>query len=223
MIASGGLSGGFSSAIAGGNFWQGVKQGIITSGLNHAIHGVVAEVKEGNARAEVRKMNEEYRASGGVLPNEQEFEGGTYFEFGGDEANAKLYFKYASDNSKYEFGMMNLTIEGKNINYVQTSYQLESISNSSLYRHVTKDYKYNKYNPTMVNDGVKYFIHSHPTHNGNILGAFTPSGMDGDMGVAANFPSAKHYFYNPETSKIFQYNQNGLINNGNHYNNFFNK
>jgi uncharacterized FlaG/YvyC family protein len=47
MIVAGGLSGGFSSAIAGGNFWQGVKQGIITSGLNHATNHVVAEIKEG--------------------------------------------------------------------------------------------------------------------------------------------------------------------------------
>lgn len=38
MIASGGLSGGISSSIAGGNFWSGVRQGLITSGLNHAAH-----------------------------------------------------------------------------------------------------------------------------------------------------------------------------------------
>ncbi len=36
MIASGGLSGGISSSIAGGNFWSGARQGLITSGLNHA-------------------------------------------------------------------------------------------------------------------------------------------------------------------------------------------
>jgi hypothetical protein len=40
MIASGGLSGGLSSAIAGGDFWKGVREGLITSGLNHAMHGV---------------------------------------------------------------------------------------------------------------------------------------------------------------------------------------
>ena len=37
-IASGGLSGGISSVIAGGNFWAGMRQGLITSGLNHAAH-----------------------------------------------------------------------------------------------------------------------------------------------------------------------------------------
>ena len=35
MLTSAGLSGGISSAIAGGNFWAGVRQGIITAGLNH--------------------------------------------------------------------------------------------------------------------------------------------------------------------------------------------
>jgi len=38
MIASGGLSGGLSSSIAGGSFADGFRQGIITSGLNHAMH-----------------------------------------------------------------------------------------------------------------------------------------------------------------------------------------
>ncbi|WP_259838719.1 RHS repeat-associated core domain-containing protein [Chryseobacterium herbae] len=38
MIVTGGLSGGISSAIAGGSFWDGFKQGLITSGLNHTAH-----------------------------------------------------------------------------------------------------------------------------------------------------------------------------------------
>ena len=38
MIASGGLSGGISSSIAGGSFWKGVREGLITSGLNHVAH-----------------------------------------------------------------------------------------------------------------------------------------------------------------------------------------
>ncbi|MDR2121540.1 MAG: hypothetical protein LBP34_00305, partial [Flavobacteriaceae bacterium] len=39
-IASGGLSGGISSVIAGGNFWKGVRQGVIVAGLNHLAHGI---------------------------------------------------------------------------------------------------------------------------------------------------------------------------------------
>ena len=38
MIAAGGLSGGISATIAGGNFWDGLRQGIITSALNHVAH-----------------------------------------------------------------------------------------------------------------------------------------------------------------------------------------
>ncbi|MXV37287.1 hypothetical protein GO491_01155 [Flavobacteriaceae bacterium Ap0902] len=38
LIASGGVSGGISSTIAGGKFSDGFKQGLITSGLNHAAH-----------------------------------------------------------------------------------------------------------------------------------------------------------------------------------------
>ncbi len=40
MIASGGLSGGFSSVIAGGDFWSGMRQGLLTAGLNHAMHEI---------------------------------------------------------------------------------------------------------------------------------------------------------------------------------------
>jgi hypothetical protein len=40
MIAAGGLSGGISSVIAGGNFWKGVRQGVIVAGLNHLAHGL---------------------------------------------------------------------------------------------------------------------------------------------------------------------------------------
>ncbi len=39
-IGSGSLSGGVSSAIAGGNFWEGVRNGAITSGLNHTAHAI---------------------------------------------------------------------------------------------------------------------------------------------------------------------------------------
>ncbi|MFA9289803.1 MAG: hypothetical protein ACEQSF_01065 [Solirubrobacteraceae bacterium] len=43
VIASGGLSGGISSTIAGGNFWDGARQGLITAGLNHAMHGMMGK------------------------------------------------------------------------------------------------------------------------------------------------------------------------------------
>ncbi|MCC3214761.1 hypothetical protein LIV57_05725 [Chryseobacterium sp. X308] len=38
MFVEKSLSGGISSTIAGGNFWDGFRQGIITSGLNHLGH-----------------------------------------------------------------------------------------------------------------------------------------------------------------------------------------
>ena len=38
MIFAGGLSGGISSRMSGGNFLDGVKQGLMTSSLNHAMH-----------------------------------------------------------------------------------------------------------------------------------------------------------------------------------------
>lgn len=42
MVAAGGLSGGAASKIAGGDFWDGLCNGLICVGLNHAMH-LVAE------------------------------------------------------------------------------------------------------------------------------------------------------------------------------------
>ena len=59
MIAGGGLSGGLSSTIAGGNFWQGFRQGIITSGLNHVSHFVQEKFDRSNydkLYAQVKKV-----------------------------------------------------------------------------------------------------------------------------------------------------------------------
>ncbi|PQL94409.1 hypothetical protein [Apibacter adventoris] len=45
LIASRELSEGFSSSIAGGNFWMGVRQGIITSRLNHLAHSITYNIE----------------------------------------------------------------------------------------------------------------------------------------------------------------------------------
>lgn len=41
IIVGGGIAGGLSSSIAGGDFWKGMQQGLITGGLNHIMHMVV--------------------------------------------------------------------------------------------------------------------------------------------------------------------------------------
>jgi hypothetical protein len=47
MVGVGGLTGGLGSVIGGGSFWSGVRQGIITSGLNHVLHQGVAGIMSG--------------------------------------------------------------------------------------------------------------------------------------------------------------------------------
>lgn len=49
MIASGGVSGGISSMIAGGNFMDGFRQGLITSGLNHVAHSTFNKLDSENS------------------------------------------------------------------------------------------------------------------------------------------------------------------------------
>ena len=60
MLAAGGLSGGISSSIAGGNFWAGVRQGLIVSGLNHLAHSISVDDGEDDppgkkSKTQVRK------------------------------------------------------------------------------------------------------------------------------------------------------------------------
>ncbi|HAP96654.1 hypothetical protein [Epilithonimonas hominis] len=58
MLTSGGLTGGLSSTIAGGKFIDGLKQGLITSGLNHIAHATVFDIEENSkAKTALRKLN----------------------------------------------------------------------------------------------------------------------------------------------------------------------
>ncbi len=41
VVGSGSISGGIGSRLAGGKFWDGVRQGAITTGLNHFAHKIV--------------------------------------------------------------------------------------------------------------------------------------------------------------------------------------
>lgn len=46
---TGGLGVGISSTIAGGNFWDGFRQGIITSGLYHVAHLEAEALQKGSS------------------------------------------------------------------------------------------------------------------------------------------------------------------------------
>ena len=60
LVAAGGLSGGASSAIAGGDFWQGAKQGIIVSGLNHLAHHIYDTQQNSHNRYRAKELIKEY-------------------------------------------------------------------------------------------------------------------------------------------------------------------
>ncbi|NMH89894.1 RHS repeat-associated core domain-containing protein [Flavivirga algicola] len=53
---SGAMSGGFGSVIAGGNFWQGFRNGAISAGLNHVAHTISHKI-------EIEKIIKEYEAN----------------------------------------------------------------------------------------------------------------------------------------------------------------
>ncbi|WP_027383288.1 RHS repeat-associated core domain-containing protein [Epilithonimonas caeni] len=69
MIVAGGLSGGISSSIAGGNFWQGFRQGLITAGLNHVAHMGAAGIEYLKYKS---KLKEALEDAGYVNPESTE-------------------------------------------------------------------------------------------------------------------------------------------------------
>ncbi|MDM1074144.1 hypothetical protein HX001_16795 [Empedobacter brevis] len=54
-VASGGITGGISSTIAGGDFWQGMRHGLITTGLNHTLHKFTKPLYDNNGDDELEK------------------------------------------------------------------------------------------------------------------------------------------------------------------------
>jgi hypothetical protein len=103
MIASGGLSGGISSSIAGGSFWKGVREGLITSGLNHSLHMMLdggggnkkGEPWDKNSDGKLQKSEADWWIVNGngkpitvngnkiditglKIPKDQDFEGGSF-------------------------------------------------------------------------------------------------------------------------------------------------
>ncbi len=61
MVAAGTLSGGVTASMAGGSFWDGVCNGLICSGLNHALHLTCEKISgpddpPGNKKNEVQRL-----------------------------------------------------------------------------------------------------------------------------------------------------------------------
>lgn len=54
MIAAGGLGGGISASISGGNFWKGMRQGLITAGLNHVAHSVTNAIENSQFKRQIK-------------------------------------------------------------------------------------------------------------------------------------------------------------------------
>ena len=82
-IACSGLSGGVTSSMAGGDFWDGVCNGLICAGLNHAMHELI--------RLPVRQRTKQYRINKiGRLPFDSDTDGLTYGAM--QSANYKMLY-----------------------------------------------------------------------------------------------------------------------------------
>ncbi len=133
MIAGGGLSGGISSTIAGGDFWQGMRQGLIVSGLNHLMHVVLEVDKVEKALKEAGldpftdfeklpsdEWTKEFAEK--VFPNLSIEVGNPNYSIQdqliddkGRPVNGKLHYSYKEMNGKYTITSKNVISLSKNV------------------------------------------------------------------------------------------------------------
>ncbi|WP_100342576.1 RHS repeat domain-containing protein [Mucilaginibacter auburnensis] len=64
MYGSGMLSGGLSSKLAGGNFWDGVRNGAIITGLNHMAHAIQKVIINLKGRLELNRLAAQFDVKG---------------------------------------------------------------------------------------------------------------------------------------------------------------
>ncbi|MFN3640885.1 MAG: hypothetical protein ACK4UK_08200 [Flavobacterium sp.] len=89
MISSGGFSGGISSSIAGGNFWSGAREGLITSGLNHVAHMMLDNGGDDKEKKLFQRTDDDYGDNFYDRATNPEFwkDLGKKFLFGDDDPN----------------------------------------------------------------------------------------------------------------------------------------
>lgn len=96
MIAGGALAGGVSATIAGGNFWDGVCNGLICAGLNHAMH-LTCEAMSGPDDPPKKKAN---LISRKITQAKAEYElmnigvGAKIASYAGSEFNQRMFWQY---------------------------------------------------------------------------------------------------------------------------------
>ncbi|MGC4040403.1 MAG: RHS repeat-associated core domain-containing protein [Flavobacterium sp.] len=124
MIASGGMSGGLSSAIAGGDFMDGFRQGVITAGLNHLVSNIAIKIED---KSMLVKMLDK---AGYKFPNQtaenlnislEEFARRVFADMYKQAGNPKFtkVDKIESESTKSETGGAGMTVHGK-VSYTWT-------------------------------------------------------------------------------------------------------
>ena len=137
MYALGGLSGGIGAAVTGGNFWKGMGQGMIITGLNHAAH-LTKSFFEKNIlfgdKPAYRAMNRISEKTGNeVAAHEVEMEtkglfgrkiikkGVLIYDYSDNEPHASSYPVKYDNNGKYITTFKGQTYEVKGLVHTHTT------------------------------------------------------------------------------------------------------
>lgn len=92
--AAAGITGGVSSKIAGGNFWEGARNGVITEGLNHLLHDHPVKPNLQKANNLIDKLKE-----AGWDHSDKDF--GSKFDLWRDKNTGEIYEAPKGGNGEY--------------------------------------------------------------------------------------------------------------------------
>lgn len=192
MIASGGITGGISANIAGGNFWMGVRQGLITSGVNHVAHQMQTKTYA-NVYIETDGVGHVYVEIDGVVYSYGRYDGSYSPESGslapmGDGVLLILEGENATNfiaerNAKYPTDKYSVKVDGEKVKaYYNKLYDSGTplIGKDSYYKYGRAIDTYNLIGPG-GNNCTTITYKALNFGGANILPAQTPWGMKYDF------------------------------------------
>lgn len=179
MVVAGGLSGGISSSIAGGKFMDGFRQGIITSGLNHALHDFIeGSVKADTATKDDRDRYKETKNKYYELYKNSQFAEALSlvkeaFKFG---KNLEQYFSGYDIRNDKETSFYTITEEGASTSTIEIHTGLMShfgTATRALYHEWIHVYQHHVLKDNYIFDN--HYVREYDAYNKTIRNKLLPS------------------------------------------------
>jgi hypothetical protein len=208
ILASGGLSGGLASSIAGGNFMDGVKQGLITSGLNHLAHMSLGGEDPGKGFKKETVLDKNGAVLGAIYSKMITIEGGVRIMIG---------FKTTPTGKKFQYQIVqNLTTDSekgynealKGTQHFDPS-QLDPHHDNFPFYFSSNDYKDKLIFNSKTSSGYNLYFEDTPSRAGSQRSFFYMCGetslvsyTNSSLEILHTYNWSYNYYYNGGSSRV---------------------